>query len=104
MLRTDAGTFGVAISWEVFFTQRVREGVQEGGEVVLNPTNGSSYWLTQVQSQQVASSQLRAIETGRWVLQAAPTGFSAVVDPDGHGDRPHRRQRACGAVRDRHPT
>ncbi len=83
VLRTDAGTFGVAISWEVFFTQRVREGVQEGGEVVLNPTNGSSYWLTQVQSQQVASSRLRAIETGRWVLQAAPTGFSAVVDPDG---------------------
>ena len=83
VLRTDVGTFGVAISWEVFFTQRVREGVQEGGEVVLNPTNGSSYWLTQVQSQQVASSQLRAIETGRWVLQAAPTGFSAVVDPEG---------------------
>jgi apolipoprotein N-acyltransferase len=23
------------------------------------------------------------METGRWVLQAAPTGFSAVVSPDG---------------------
>ena len=23
------------------------------------------------------------METGRWVLQAAPTGFSAVVNPDG---------------------
>jgi apolipoprotein N-acyltransferase len=83
VLETDVGTFAVAISWEIFFTDRVREGVQLGGEVVLNPTNGSSYWLTQVQTQQVASSQLRAIETGRWVLQAAPTGFSAVVDPDG---------------------
>ncbi|MCU0311492.1 MAG: apolipoprotein N-acyltransferase [Acidimicrobiales bacterium] len=83
VLRTDVGSFGVAISWEVFFTGRVREGVREGGEAVLNPTNGSSYWLTQVQTQQVASSRLRAIETGRWVLQAAPTGFSAVVEPDG---------------------
>jgi apolipoprotein N-acyltransferase len=36
-----------------------------------------------VQTQQVASSQLRAIETGRWVLQAAPTGFSAIVNPSG---------------------
>ena len=36
-----------------------------------------------MQSQQVASSRLRAIETGRWVLQVAPTGFSAVVNPDG---------------------
>jgi apolipoprotein N-acyltransferase len=83
VLETDVGTFAVAISWEIFFTDRVREGVELGGEVVLNPTNGSSYWLTQVQSQQVASSRLRAIETGRWVLQAAPTGFSAVVDPGG---------------------
>ena len=24
------------------------------------------------------------METGRWVLQAAPTGFSAVVNPDGN--------------------
>jgi apolipoprotein N-acyltransferase len=26
---------------------------------------------------------LRAIETGRWVLQAAPTGLSAIVTPTG---------------------
>jgi apolipoprotein N-acyltransferase len=80
---TPAGPLAIVISWEVFFTNRVREGVLAGGEIVLNPTNGSSYWLTQVQSQQIASSQLRAIESGRWVLQAAPTGFSAVVEPDG---------------------
>lgn len=83
VLDTTAGRFATVISWEVFFTNRAREGVLEGGEVLLNPTNGSSYWLTQVQSQQVASSQLRAIESGRWVLQAAPTGFSAVVTPEG---------------------
>jgi apolipoprotein N-acyltransferase len=26
---------------------------------------------------------LRAVESGRWVIQAAPTGFSAIIDPDG---------------------
>jgi apolipoprotein N-acyltransferase len=83
IVRTDAGTFAVVVSWEVFFTNRARDGVRHGGQLVLNPTNGSSYWLTQVQTQQVASSQLRAIETGRWVLQASPTGFTAVVDDDG---------------------
>lgn len=82
-IETRAGTFAVAISWEVFFPRRVREGVRDGGEIVLNPTNGSSYWLTQVQSQQVATSALRAAESGRWLLQAAPTGFSAVIDADG---------------------
>jgi apolipoprotein N-acyltransferase len=83
-LDTPVGPVGVAISWEVFFGGRGREGIEDGGEILLNPTNGSSYWLTILQSQQVASSRLRAVENGRWVLQAAPTGFSAIVDADGN--------------------
>ena len=74
---------GTVISWEVFFGGRAREGVRLGAELVLNPTNGASYTGTIVQTQQVASSRLRAIETGRWVVQAAPTGFTAFVAPDG---------------------
>ena len=83
VIDTPAGPMGVVISWEVFFAPRARDAVRNGGEVLLNPTNGSSYWLTIVQSQQIASSRLRALETGRWTVQAAPTGFSAVVNPDG---------------------
>jgi apolipoprotein N-acyltransferase len=79
----DGTRMGVAISWEVFFGGRVREGVKAGGQVILNPTNGASYTGTVVQTQQVASSQLRAIETGRWVVQASPTGFSEFVSPGG---------------------
>ncbi len=84
----DAGAGGEAvrsatvISWEVFFGDRARSGVRGGGQLVLNPTNGSSYTGTILQSQQVASSRLRAVETGRWVVQAAPTGFSAFVTDD----------------------
>ena len=83
MVPTSAGPTAVAISWEIFFSRRVREGVRAGGQIALNPTNGSSYWLTQVQTQQIAASQLRAVESGRWLLQVAPTGFSAFVDPAG---------------------
>ena len=83
VLDTGVGRLGVLISWEVFFEDRARDAIGNGGGVLLNPTNGASYWLTIVQTQQVASSRLRAIETGRWVLQVAPTGFSAVVNPDG---------------------
>ena len=84
LLRTPAGTFGVAISWEVFFPDRTRAAIRQGGEVLLNPTNGASFHGSIIQSQQIASSRLRAIETGRWVVQAAPTGFSAVITPSGH--------------------
>lgn len=73
----------VVISWEVFFGSRARDGVRHGGEMILNPTNGSSYTGTVLQTQQVASSRLRAVETGRWVAQAAPTGFSAFVSDEG---------------------
>jgi apolipoprotein N-acyltransferase len=80
----DGTRLSVVISWEVFFAGRAREGVKAGGGAILNPTNGASYTGTIVQTQQVASSRLRAIETGRWVVQAAPTGFTAIVDADGN--------------------
>jgi apolipoprotein N-acyltransferase len=79
----DGTRLGVAISWEVFFGGRARDGVRHGAGVVVNPTNGASYSGTILQSQQIASSRLRALETGRWVVQAAPTGFSAFVSPEG---------------------
>ncbi|MGZ4700069.1 MAG: apolipoprotein N-acyltransferase [Ilumatobacteraceae bacterium] len=71
------------ISWEVFFGSRARDGIGHGGTFILNPTNGSSYTGTILQSQQIASSRLRAIENGRWVVQVSPTGFSAFVSPAG---------------------
>jgi apolipoprotein N-acyltransferase len=79
----DGTELAVVISWEVFFGGRAREGVKRGASVIINPTNGASYTGTVVQTQQVASSRLRAVETGRWVVQAAPTGFSAFVSPSG---------------------
>ncbi|MGH9181631.1 MAG: apolipoprotein N-acyltransferase, partial [Acidimicrobiales bacterium] len=87
---TAAGRMGVLISYEVFFADRARAAVQAGGQVLLVPTNASSYRDAQVPAQELAAARLRALETGRWVVQAAPTGYSAVVDPSG---RVHERSR-----------
>lgn len=83
LLRTPAGPLGVVISYEVFFADRARAAVGAGGEVLLVPTNASSYTTSQVPSQELAAARLRALETGRAVVQAAPTGYSAVVDARG---------------------
>jgi len=83
ILDTPAGRLGVVISYEVFFPDRVREAVREGGRVVLVPTNASSYRHEQIPAQEVAVARLRALESGRWVVQAAPTGYSAVIDHRG---------------------
>ena len=76
-------SFATPVSWEIFFGGRVNEGIERGASIIKNPTNGSSYRGTLLQSQQIASSQLRAIEFGRSVVQVAPTGFSAFVSPSG---------------------
>ena len=73
----------VVISWEAFFAGRANSGVESGGTILFNPTNGSSYTGTILQSQQLATNSLRARETGRWTIQAATTGFSAVITPQG---------------------
>ncbi len=78
---SDGTQLGVMISWEVFFGDRGRAA--DDSAILLNPTNGASYTGTILQTQQVASSRLRAMETGRWVVQVSPTGFSAFVSPDG---------------------
>jgi apolipoprotein N-acyltransferase len=83
MIATPAGRFAVLVSYEVFFADRGRSGVRAGGEVILVPTNTSSYANDQAPSQEISASRLQAIEEGRYVLQVAPTGYSAVVDEYG---------------------
>jgi apolipoprotein N-acyltransferase len=105
VLRTPVGTFAVLISYEGFFDDRSRGGVRAGGEIVLLPTNTASYTSSMVPTQQLAAARLRALETGRWVVQASPTGVNAVIDHHGRvlattprivadvldADVPHRR-------------
>ena len=79
----DGTKMGVVISWEVFFGGRANDGIVHGGEFIINPTNGSSYTWTVLQSQQIASSRLRAVEEHSWLVQVSPTGFSAFVTAQG---------------------
>jgi len=86
---------GTMISWEVFFGDRGQAAASPGADLLINPTNGASYTWTILQGQQVASSRLRAVEQGRWVVQVAPTGFSAFVSPGGDvHDRTGTREQA----------
>ncbi len=82
-LRAGTTTYGVLISYEGFFDDRSRNAVNAGAQVLLIPTNASSYKTTQLPSQQVAAAQLRAMETHRDVVQVGPTGYSAFVNPRG---------------------
>jgi apolipoprotein N-acyltransferase len=82
-LRTPAGPLGVMVSYEVFYAERGRSSVQAGAELLVVPTNTSSYATSQVPAQEVAADRVQAVEEGRDLVQAAPTGFSTVVDDRG---------------------
>ena len=82
-MRTDSGPVGIVISFEIFFSGRSRSAIGHGGQILLVPTNTASYTTTQVTAAEVAADRLRAWETGRSVLMAAPTGWSAVLDDRG---------------------
>jgi len=90
LLMTRAGDLGVVISYEVFFPERARIAIRAGGELLLVPTNASSFKGRQVPAQEVAAARLRAVETGRDLVQAAPTGYSAFVDANGKVSRQSR--------------
>jgi len=96
MMATPAGRVAVLVSYEVFFPDRGRSGVRAGGQLILVPTNTSSYSSEQAPAQEIAASRLQAIEEGRDLLQAAPTGYSAVVDS--RGDVLQRTQLSVSAV------
>ncbi len=83
ILDTPLGPMAVSISFEIFFPRRMRSGVLEGGRLLLGPTNSSSYTNTQVPEQTLASSRLRAVENGRWMIQASPTGYGSFINPEG---------------------
>ncbi len=79
LLPTPAAPLATMISFEVFFADRGRSGVRAGGHLLIVPTNTSSYATGQVPTQEIAASEVQAVEQGRDLVQAAPTGYSAAV-------------------------
>jgi apolipoprotein N-acyltransferase len=83
MVRTPAGRLGLMISYEVFFADRGRSAVRAGAELLVVPTNTTSYNSSQVPTTEVAADRVQAVAEGRQLVQSAPTGYTDVVDADG---------------------
>jgi apolipoprotein N-acyltransferase len=83
LMRTPAGPLGLMVSFEIFYAGRSHQSVRAGAELLTVPTNTSSYSTSQVPTQEIAAGIVQTIETGRDLVQAAPTGFSAVVTQRG---------------------
>ncbi|MFM6939576.1 MAG: apolipoprotein N-acyltransferase [Rhodoluna sp.] len=74
---------GVLICFEIAIDDISRELVNGGSKVILSQTNNADFGRSDETFQQVAIAKLRAIETGRAVVNDSTVGVSAVFGPDG---------------------
>jgi len=82
-LWTPLGRVGVAVCFESIFPDVGRALVRHGAEMLAVITNDGWFDGTSGVAQHAAHAVFRAVETGRWVVRAANTGQTMVVDPAG---------------------
>ena len=81
--RIGAASLGVSICYEAIFPDYVRQFTANGAGMLVNITNDAWYGTTSAPFQHFAMARFRAVENGRYLVRAANTGISAVVDPRG---------------------
>jgi apolipoprotein N-acyltransferase len=82
-LLIDGVRVGTLICWESAYPGDARQLTRDGAGVLLVMTNNASFGTGAGPRQALAAGQLRAVETGRTIVQAAVTGISAVIAPTG---------------------
>ncbi|MCS7182214.1 MAG: apolipoprotein N-acyltransferase [Thermoanaerobaculum sp.] len=78
-----AGPVGGAVCYEVAFPLHAAEQVRRGAKLLVTVTNDGWYGDSAAPYQHLALAILRAVEQRRYLVRAANTGISAIVDPYG---------------------
>lgn len=79
----DGAVAGLAICFDVIYDGLIWEGARDGAELYLLQTNNADFRGTDENQQQLAIARLRAIETGRSIVNISTVGTSQVIDPTG---------------------
>lgn len=74
---------GVAICFDIIFDEQAVRMVGDGAGVILAPTNNADFGRTDESVQQLQIARLRAIETGRVVVNTSTVGTSRIIAADG---------------------
>jgi apolipoprotein N-acyltransferase len=79
----EGSNLGVLICFEIAIDEIGRELVSGGAEIILSQTNNADFGRSDETFQQAALARLRAIETGRTVVNISTVGVSKVFLADG---------------------
>ncbi|WP_455904893.1 apolipoprotein N-acyltransferase [Microbacterium sp.] len=83
VIDVDGVRVGLAICFDVIYDDVISEGMAEGAEVLVFQTNNADFRGTNENLQQLAFARMRAIETGRSVVNISTVGTSQIIRPDG---------------------
>jgi apolipoprotein N-acyltransferase len=83
LLPVNGHAVSTAICYEIVYPNLVRTFAAAGSELLTTITNDAWFGRTSAPYQHFAQASMRAVENGRYLVRAANTGISGVVDPYG---------------------
>lgn len=84
VIALDDVNIGCIVCFDSIYEELTRSSVLEGAELVCLSTNDSWFTDSAALYMHNAQAQLRAIESGRYIVRAANTGISTVIDAKGN--------------------
>ena len=79
----DSHEIATTICYEDVFPGLIRQFTRRGAEIIVNITNDGWFGESSAPYQHLRMSRVRAVENRRYLVRAANTGISAIVDPYG---------------------
>jgi apolipoprotein N-acyltransferase len=83
VLKTDKGSFGTAICFEVIFPELVRQFALNGANFLTSITNDAWFGVSAAPYQHFNMAVFRAVENRRALARAANTGITGIILPTG---------------------
>jgi apolipoprotein N-acyltransferase len=83
LLPVNGHPVSTSICYEVVYPDAVRRFVNDGAQLLTTITNDAWFGPTSAPYQHFEQASMRAIENGRFLVRAANTGISGIVDPYG---------------------
>jgi apolipoprotein N-acyltransferase len=74
---------GIAICFDIVDDAILWSMMESGADVIFAPTNNADFGQTDQSIQQLSIARMRAMETGRSVVNISTVGTSAIIDPRG---------------------
>ena len=83
-ITTPLGKIGTPICFDCDYEDVIRRMVADGAEFIMAPTMDAQNWSEKQKMQHSELFRHRAAENGRWLVVAATSGLTQVIDPYGN--------------------